>query len=47
MGDYSADAANPTTMRLTIGDLNKKRNVDAADGDGLSCVMTVATMVFI
>ena len=35
MGDYSADAANPTTMRLTIGDLNKKRNVDAADGDGL------------
>ena len=35
MGDYSADNANPTTMRLTILNLNKKRNVDAADGDGL------------
>jgi len=35
MGDYSANASNPTTMRLTIADLNKKRNVDAADGDGL------------
>ena len=27
MGDYSEDASNPTTKRLTIGDLNKKRNV--------------------
>ena len=35
MGDYSADNANPTTMRLKISDLNKKRNVDAADGNGL------------
>ena len=35
MGDYSANASNPTTMRLTIADLNKKRNVDAADGNGL------------
>ena len=35
MGDYSADNANPTTMRLTILDLNKKRNVDAADSNGL------------
>ena len=35
MGDYSADASNPTTMRLTISDLNKKRNVDAADSNGL------------
>ena len=35
MGDYSASASNPTTMRLTIADLNKKRNVDAADGNGL------------
>ena len=35
MGDYSANASNPTTMRLTIADLNKKRNVDAADANGL------------
>ncbi len=35
MGDYSEDASNPTTKRLTIGDLNKKRNVDAADANGL------------
>jgi hypothetical protein len=35
MGDYSADNANPTTMRLTILDLNRKRNVDAADSNGL------------
>ena len=35
MGDYSDDTGNPTTMRLAISDLNKKRNVDAADGDGL------------
>jgi hypothetical protein len=35
MGDYSDDTGNPTTMRLAISDLNKKRNVDAADGNGL------------
>ena len=35
MGDYSLDASNPTTKRLAISDLNKKRNVDAADGNGL------------
>jgi hypothetical protein len=35
MGDYSADASNPTTMRLAISDLNKKRNIDAADTNGL------------
>ena len=35
MGDYSLDASNPTTKRLAISDLNKKRNVDAADGEGL------------
>ena len=35
LGDYSASASNPTTMRLTIADLNKKRNVDAADANGL------------
>ena len=29
MGDYSDDTGNPTTMRLAISDLNKKRNVDA------------------
>lgn len=35
LGDYSEDNANPTTKRLLISDLNKKRNVDAADGNGL------------
>jgi len=35
MGDYSANPSNPVTMRLTISDLNKKRNVDAADANGL------------
>ena len=35
MGDYSANASNPTTMRLKISDLNRKRNVDAADASGL------------
>lgn len=35
MGDYSLNPSNPTTKRLAISDLNKKRNVDAADGDGL------------
>jgi len=35
LGDYSANASNPTTKRLLISDLNKKRNVDAADGNGL------------
>lgn len=35
LGDYSADNANPATKRLLISDLNKKRNVDAADGNGL------------
>ena len=35
MGDYSDDTGNPTTMRLAISDLNKKRNVDAADSNGL------------
>lgn len=35
MGDYSLDASNPTTKRLAISDLNKKRNVDAADATGL------------
>ena len=35
LGDYSASASNPTTARLTIADLNKKRNVDAADANGL------------
>jgi len=35
MGDYSDDPGNPTTMRLAISDLNKKRNVDAADVNGL------------
>jgi len=35
MGDYSADNSNPATKRLAISDLNKKRNVDAADGNGL------------
>jgi hypothetical protein len=35
MGDYSLDASNPTTKRLAISDLNKKRNVDAADANGL------------
>ncbi len=35
MGDYSDDTGNPTTMRLAISDLNKKRNVDAADVNGL------------
>ena len=35
MGDYSLNPSNPTTKRLAISDLNKKRNVDAADGNGL------------
>ena len=35
LGDYSVDNANPATKRLLISDLNKKRNVDAADGNGL------------
>jgi len=35
LGDYSANPSNPTTKRLLISDLNKKRNVDAADGNGL------------
>jgi len=35
LGNYSANASNPTTKRLLISDLNKKRNVDAADGNGL------------
>lgn len=35
MGDYDVDNNNPATKRLAISDLNKKRNVDAADGNGL------------
>ena len=35
LGDYSVDNANPATKRLLISDLNKKRNVDAADANGL------------
>ena len=35
MGDYSANTGNPTTMSLKISDLNRKRNVDAANVNGL------------